>query len=161
MNAEKLRAQLRFHEGIRYELYQDSLGNWTYGIGRNVVANPLNTQEQLMLLAFGRHSDRVLDFMLDNDIKDAAAACESTLGFYPEMSEVRQAVVLDMVFNLGVRGFLSFEKFRAALADAAWQRAADEMLKSKWAIQVGPRASRLSEMMRSDQWPTDVPGLVI
>jgi lysozyme len=124
------------------------------------VANPLSVKEQLRLLAFGRHSDKVLDFMLDNDIKRAEKSC-SMLGFYPELSEVRQAVVVDMVFNLGLRSFLTFEKLRNAIEHREWQRAAEEMIRSKWAGQVGPRAKRLANMMLTNEWPSDVPGMEV
>jgi len=65
---------------------------------------------------------------------------------------VRQAVLVDMAFNLGRAGLASFQKMRAALALGDFERAAAEMLDSLWARQVGRRARELAEMMQTGQW---------
>jgi len=77
--------------------------------------------------------------------------------FLEKLNEPRQAVILDMVFNMGVSRFNANTcvKTFAAIQDNDWEKAANEMLESKWAKQVGQRAIRLSQMMRKGVWYVD------
>jgi lysozyme len=58
-----------------------------------------------------------------------------------------------MAFNLGTNGLLSFANTLKFIKDKDYIRAADNMLKSKWAEQVGKRALTLSEMIRTGKDP--------
>jgi hypothetical protein len=60
---------------------------------------------------------------------------------------------LNMTFNLGDR-LLGFRKALAAVQAGDWSTAAAEMLDSQWAAQVGPRAQRLAEAMRTGVMPS-------
>jgi lysozyme len=62
---------------------------------------------------------------------------------------VRQNVLADMCFNLGIGGLLSFKNTLAMVEHGKYEEAAAAMLQSKWATQVGQRAIELSEMMRT------------
>ena len=66
---------------------------------------------------------------------------------------VRQRVLLDMAFNLGLGGLLGFKQTLAAIRGGEYERAASMMLQSRWATQVGERAKRLSRMMWSGEQP--------
>ena len=50
-----------------------------------------------------------------------------------------------MSFNLGITRLLKFKKFLTALEVKNWDNAAVEMMDSRWAKQVGPRAVRLKD----------------
>ena len=65
----------------------------------------------------------------------------------------RQAVLIDMVFNLGWAGFAKFARLRMALGRRDWDAASNEMRDSAWFKQVGNRSQRLCVMMRSGLWP--------
>ena len=52
-----------------------------------------------------------------------------------------------MCFNLGLGKLKGFKKFLRAMSTQVWNVAAEEMLDSKWANQVGERASRLALMV--------------
>ena len=88
--------------------------------------------------------------MLRNDIKEVCQRL-SHYTWYTELDCVRQRVIVDMVFNLGLGGFLRFQKTIAALEKHDYCEAAKEMLDSRWASQVGQRAERLAQMMRSGE----------
>ena len=62
---------------------------------------------------------------------------------------MRQRVYVNMTFNLGSTRLALFKKMHAAVEAKDWEKAAEEMLDSKWATQVKGRADRLAEMMRS------------
>jgi lysozyme len=55
-----------------------------------------------------------------------------------------------MAFNLGRARLGKFVRFLGAVHLGHWDEAAEEMMQSKWATQVGQRAITLSKMMRTD-----------
>jgi len=128
---------LIMHEGIRSKAYRDSLGIWTVGVGHNLQAKPL--------------SPAAVQQILNDDIADAIEDCKG-LYWFEGLDEVRQAVVIDMVFNMGIAGFKHFKKTIEHIAMGMYQHAAAEMLDSRWAYQVGKRAVELSKMMTTGKW---------
>ena len=50
-----------------------------------------------------------------------------------------------MAFNLGINRLLKFKKFIKAMQEGEFETAAKEMMDSRWAKQVGPRATRLRD----------------
>ena len=129
-----LKQLLLKHEGKRNRPYLDTNGFLTVGIGRNLDANPL--------------SDDEINYLFDNDIKRVLNDCWHHLPWFGDLSQERQYVVIDMVFNLGIGGFLKFKKMIAAIEREDWQTAAAEMVNSKWAADVGQRAAELATIMR-------------
>lgn len=128
-----LRAMLIKHEGRRSKLYFDSAGIGTIGVGRNL--------EDVGL------SDEEIDYLLNNDIKRVLNECWTHLPWFGDLSQERQYVVIDMVFNLGMAGFLKFKHTIAAIKREDWHEAAREMINSEWAAQVGKRAAELATIM--------------
>jgi len=141
MDKQRLFQQLRLHEGVEKFPYQCTAGYLTIGVGRNIEERGL--------------SDDEIDFILDNDIKIVMNEVSDTFDWFFDITEIRQRVVADMIFNMGLPRFKQFKKMIAALEDGAWSEAADQMLDSKWADQTGARADRLSLMMRDDEDSSD------
>ena len=134
----RIKAQLVRHEGLKLKPYRCTAGKLTIGIGRNLDDRGISRKEAYA--------------MLDRDIRD----CEHWLidkipEIYNNLDEVRQSVLLNMCFNLGIKGLLSFKNTLRFIAAGDWERAANSMLASKWAKQVGMRAIELSELMRKGQ----------
>jgi len=136
MNRYLLRSQLERHEGLRLKPYLDTVGKLTVGYGRNLEDVGISRDEA--------------DFMLDNDIDQVERQLE-TVDEYRDLDPVRQSVIANMAFNLGFAGLMGFKNMWSAIARRDWDRAADEMLNSKWARQVGVRAVELSEIMRTGE----------
>jgi lysozyme len=131
----RIKAQLVRHEGLRLKPYRCTAGKLTIGIGRNLDDRGISQKEAYA--------------MLERDIHD----CEQCLldeipNVYNGLDEIRQSVLLNMCFNLGIKGLLGFKNTLAFIGAGDWERAANGMLASKWAKQVGKRAIELSEMMR-------------
>ena len=63
--------------------------------------------------------------------------------------DIIQVVLVNMCFNLGAPRLSKFRKFIAAINDEQWIEASVEMMDSRWANQVGPRAERLKEIVLS------------
>lgn len=127
--------QLKEDEGFRDRPYVDTTGNVTIGWGHNLTANglPYDWYQELFEIGVERAGDDVVAWL----------GARAYLLSYPRM-----AALMNMAFNLGLPRLRTFVKLRQAILDQDWDRAADEMLDSKWARQVGARAERLAEEMR-------------
>ena len=134
MNLEKLEDQLIAHEGLRLDIYKDSVGIWTIGVGRN-------------LEHVGLRSEAEAKFLLRSDLVAIRAELERAIPWLSDLSEARQHVLMDMAFNLGVSGLMKFEKTLRHVANGNYAAASVEMLRSRWSRQVHQRSVTLSEMM--------------
>ncbi len=138
MDKKRMIAELRRDEGVVPYAYQDHLGYWTIGAGRLIDKKK-----------GGRLSESEIDFLLDNDIARFEGLLDKQLPWWRGQDEVRQRVLLNMAYNLGINGLLGFKNTLAYVKAKQYDQAAKNMLLSKWAGQVGNRAKRLSEMMRT------------
>lgn len=137
MSDPLLIAELRRDEGVVRHAYQDSLGYWTIGVGRLIDRR-----------RSGGLSEDEIDLLLANDVARVEAGLDARAPWWRGLDPVRRRVLANMAFNLGVEGLLGFRNTLRAVREARWDDAADGMLRSKWAGQVGARATRLAAMMR-------------
>jgi len=139
MNHDILANQLIYHEGLRLKPYKDTVGKLTIGIGRNLTNVGISEVEAR--------------FLLENDVTNIIKQLDNSIPWWRDQSEVRQHVLLDMAFNLGIAGLLQFKNTLIMIQYGNYELAAKGMLQSKWATQVGKRAIRLSEMMKTNEFP--------
>ncbi len=125
--------QLIMHEGEKLKPYRDTVGKLTIGVGRNLDDVGISASECRYLLA--------------NDVAKVCAQLSNRLPWWKTLSPVRQKVLIDMAFNMGVDGLLTFKNTLAAIEAGDFARASAGMLASKWAEQVKGRAQRLARMM--------------
>ena len=91
------------------------------------------------------------------DIGEHSAELASRLPWMARLDPARRRVLQNMAFNLGVgepggrKGLLGFRNTLGMIERGEYAAAADAMLKSLWARQVGQRAVRLSNTMRTGQ----------
>ncbi|AQN32323.1 lysozyme [Pseudoalteromonas phage PHS21] len=138
MNKTKLAEQLKKHEGLKLKPYTDTVGKLTLGVGRNLIDKGITEQEAL--------------FMLNNDVDYFYRKLSKKLTWFKTLDDARQNVLVNMAFNLGIAGLMSFKKMLLACEHGNFKIAATEMLNSKWAKQVGNRAVELSEQMRTGEF---------
>ena len=134
--------QLKSDEGFRRTVYQDSLGYWTIGVGR--LVDPSRPDSGLR--------DSEIEFMLRNDIEDRITALGKVLPWFLDLDEVRQGVLVNMAFQLGIKGLMGFSTTLQMVAQGRYEDAAVQMLKSKWAAQTPERAKRLAQQMKTGKW---------
>jgi lysozyme len=127
--------ELKRDEGVRLKPYTDTVGKLTIGVGRNLTDVGISDDECTALL--------------QNDVARTVAALDKSLPWWRKLDPVRQRVLVNMAFNLGMVGLLTFKNTLAAVQSGSYAAAAAGMLASKWATQVGDRAKRLAEMMRT------------
>ena len=144
MDMDKLMDELIRDEGLRLKVYLDSEGIETIGVGRNLQRGI--TRDEAMLL-------------LNNDIRYAIQEA-MTFPWYEKLTEQRKRVIVNMIFNLGLTRFSGFKNTIRYLEMGDYEAASEEMLDSKWARQVGVRATRLSDMMRNGNARRESDGLV-
>lgn len=142
VDREAMVRQLRLHEGERLRPYRCTAGKLTIGVGRNLEDRGITAQESAYLLA--------------NDIAAEERELLRALPWVAKLDEVRQRVLLDMSFNMGIVGLLAFKRTLATIQAGDYQAAASMMLDSKWAGQVGQRAERLSRMMATGKDPREL-----
>lgn len=122
-------------EGIRLKPYRDSRGFLTIGVGRNLDEDGISFVEASLLL--------------DNDITSAVRDCVTAFPWFPSLDAVRQGVLVQMAFNLGIVGLKQFTQMLAAVAKGDYVTAAAQMRQSLWAKEVGARALRLATEMET------------
>ncbi len=132
---EALAAGLRLDEGVRRFPYTDTVGKLTIGVGRNISDRGL--------------SDDEIDYLLQNDITLVIDDLNRALPWWVELSPVRQRVLCNMAFNLGISRLKGFTRMLSAMRRKDFAAAAAEMRSSLWAEQVGARAERLARLMEA------------
>lgn len=134
MNKLNLAKQLTIDEGNKKKPYKDTVGKITIGVGRNLDDVGL--------------SDDEIQYLLDNDIERVIGDLNVALPWWSALSEERQQVLANMCFNLGIARLMAFKNTLQAVEEGRYEDAANGMLASLWAKQVGARALRLSQRMR-------------
>lgn len=135
---DKLTDMLVDHEGMRRKPYRCTAGKLTIGVGRNLDDRGISPDEAM--------------YMLANDIRDSRRELSAAFSWFDKLDEVRQSVLIDMCVNLGLSRLQGFRNTLALIGVGKYEAAAQEMLDSKWAEQVGRRAQRLSRMMATGRW---------
>jgi lysozyme len=125
-------------EGLELEPYLDSLGVLTVGYGTNIT----------------QIDEREAEWLLEHRLGKAFAACQRAFPWFPQLTPVRQAVVLMMAYQLGLPRLLGFKRMLAAMpaaiASGDYSVVEFEMLDSKWAKSDSPaRARRHARAMRT------------
>jgi|TARA_R110002124_G_scaffold258609_1_gene424393 lysozyme len=135
MNNERLRETIIRHEGIRLDMYQDTLGIWTVGVGHNIQEKGI--------------SQAVMELMLEEDLAEAVSELKRSVSFFSKMPEQVQEALVNLAFNMGIPRLMQFKKTLAYLRDGNFEAAADELLDSRYAEQVGRRADEVADMIRT------------
>lgn len=144
---EKLKSQLRKHEGSRDAVYLDTEGYPTIGIGH------LLPMEWVNKVGYKFTAEQIAEYF-DKDVLKAVETAKKVSGpiAWSTLSDCRKAVLINMAFNLGEARLLGFKNFWTAIRRNHFEIASIEMLNSKWARQVKGRAIELSVQMRTDKW---------
>ncbi len=147
------------HEGLRLEVYQDTLGIDTIGIGRNLEDRGI-TKEELEGLDIPS-IDHVYEYGLTeadavylahNDVEIVEEELVRAHPCVDRLDSVRQLVLMDMAFNMGVPRLCKFKKMWNAIHEEDFATAAKEMLDSRWANQVKGRATKLANVMHNGEF---------
>tara|TARA_R100000734_G_C3307330_1_gene97901 strand:- start:791 stop:1240 length:450 start_codon:yes stop_codon:yes gene_type:complete len=126
-------------EGMVLHVYKCSAGYETIGVGRNINQSGVGISEEEAL------------YLLSNDIDRVIEELNKFWPVWKTFPQEAQYVVIDLVFNMGINTFNSFRKTKSYMELGEWEKAADELLNSRYAKQVGRRALFNSEELRKCQ----------
>jgi lysozyme len=133
--------QLVKHEGLRLKPYKDTVGKLTIGVGRNLDDVGITYDEAM--------------FLLENDIKRVKVELDNNLPWWRTLDTVRQDVMVDLGFNLGVTTppqtakLLKFTETLELIRTGQYAQAADHLATLPWHTQVKKRALDLEYMLRT------------
>lgn len=135
-----LAADIEHEEGRKLTAYHDSGGVLTIGVGHtgpDVRAGQTITNTQA-------------DAYLRGDMAEAVRELDRTQPWWRHMDDIRQDVMVQMMFQMGPDRLGRFVDTIKAAQRGDYARAADCMIKSKWATSDSPaRARRMAMQMRS------------
>jgi len=120
-------------EGLVLMPYKCSQNFTSIGIGRNLDSRGITEDEAM--------------YLLGNDIDSVFRDLDKHLAIYKSYPIEAQYVFIDLCFNLGIHTLLSFRKTLALCQLGEWEKAAAELLRSRYARQVGRRAIFNSEQL--------------
>ena len=116
-NADNFINKLIAHEGLRLQVYQDTLGIDTIGIGRNLEDRGI-TKEELDWMDIP-NMDAVYEYgiteadamyLAKNDVQIVEEELVRAHPCVDKLDAVRQLVLVDMAFNMGVPRLSKFKK---------------------------------------------------
>jgi lysozyme len=128
-------AREQIAEGFRSSAYTDTTGHQTIGYGFNISAGI---------------SKRAALALLQAQTQEVADQLATTL---QGLDMVRASVLIELGFNLGVAGLLSFHLMLQAVAAGDWTTACDQLLDSQAARQLPERYNTLAQMLLTGDTP--------
>ena len=158
-NRQDLIEKLIVSEGLRLQVYKDTLGIDTIGIGRNLEDRGITTEELADLdiptiehvYEYGiTEADAV--YLATNDVQIVEEELVRAHPCVDRLDSVRQLILIDMAFNMGVPRLCKFKNMWAAVHNEDYPTAAKEMLDSRWARQVKGRATKLANAMHNGEF---------
>lgn len=151
---EKLRKQLKLHEGVYYSVYDDPLGIPTVGVGFNLLREDAPVKLTLIGADYKKVKEglqtltpKQVDMLLDMCIKESEETARKLFPQFDSYDDVRKRVIVDMIFQLGETKFSQFKVLISNIRNRRFDLASLTMARSKWFLQSGYRSIRLTAMM--------------
>ena len=148
MNKEILKEQIKRHEGEVLEVYADSLGYLTLGVGHLIKEDDPEHGQPAGTPVSQEVVDAYYEADFDKHVDETIHVFQGKGGedFYALPEDI-QHVLVNMTFNLGGTRFAKFNNMWAAVIEEDWKRVAVEMEDSRWFGQVGRRSKELQELV--------------
>lgn len=131
---KQLKDHIKEYEGLSNVLYKCTSNKLSIGYGRNLEDVGISKDEA--------------EYLLKNDI-DIALDEVSEHFDMPNLPEPAQIVLVDMCFNMGISRLLNFRNMIKAIEQDEWDKAADELLDSRYAVQTKRRARMNASLLIS------------
>lgn len=145
MNEDELVKQLYIDEGLVKEVYLDHLSLKSGGCGHLILKDEPEYDQPVGTPI----SEERVNEWFQKDLESVMLDCKLLYGDWNTLPGEAQQIIANMMFNMGRPRLSKFKGMKAGVDARDWNRAADEMLDSRWAKQVPNRANRLIDRMRS------------
>ncbi len=156
VNQDELSKYITFNEGYRAKRYYDSKGIPTVGVGFNLERSGAREAISSVGGDYGQVrsgkeslSESQISALLASDAKSAISSARSLFPDFDKYDPARQTVLADLAYNLGEAKLSKFKSFINAVKAKDWDRAAQDLRDSKWYSEVGKRAGRNVEALRT------------
>ena len=132
---KELLNRIKEHEGFRSRVYKCTEGYDTIGYGFAI--------KDLYL------SEGISELILKEKVTNLRLRIEKKFDWFNEVPREVQEVLLEMSYQMGVSGVSKFKNALKHMRNGEWNKAADEMLLSRWYKQTPKRAKELSDIIRA------------
>ncbi|KAN0003047.1 hypothetical protein ACTFIZ_009191 [Dictyostelium cf. discoideum] len=159
-----IKDMLKYDEGEKFEMYKDTEGYYTIGIGhlitrikeRNVAIKCLEEQIGHKVKMDPKNEPIITssesDALFEKDLSVACKSIESnsTLSIiYKNLDNIRKMALINMVFQMGVNNVLKFKMSLKLIEEKKWVEAAKEMKNSTWNHQTPDRSNRVISVIET------------
>jgi lysozyme len=139
---------IKFHEGFTPVAKPDAKGKLEYGYGFDI--DPPAPGEPALSIARDEADARFPGYLA---IATSWAMQAVGPGVWSSIDAVRQAVVVDMAYEIGGAGLLKFHQFLGAVRARDWPAAKADLVASLLYRQVPTREAMNCQMLIDGQWP--------
>ena len=126
--------RIKHHEGFRSKVYKCTEGYDTIGYGFAI--------KDLVM------SEDIAEEILIDKITDLIYRVKKKFKWLDDSPYEVQGVLVEMAYQMGVSGVSKFKKALKYMEHSNWDKAADEMLLSRWHKQTPGRSQELSDIIR-------------
>ena len=130
-----LLGDIKKHEGFKPRVYKCTEGYDTIGYGFAIKDLEL--------------SKSISDLILMEKLQKLLERILIAFPWFRDVDDTAKGVIINMCYQLGLRGFSKFKKTIYLLETEQYEDASIEMLDSLWAKQTPNRAKELSETLRN------------
>jgi len=130
---------IKKHEGFSNTCYKCPAGFDTIGYGRLCDQK---FKDSGLTRAEG-------EYLLANDLTKTDKELNKNFSWYEHLDVNRKAAMIDLAYNMGITRLLGFKKTLSLLAEKKYEKAAIELLDSKYAADVGRRAVTISNIIKT------------
>ncbi len=149
MTTQYLFDDIAFDEGVKLKPYRDSRNIWSIGIGHNIQADPTLNAQLAHLMQTGITLDQA-KAIFQHDVKTAELGLDLHVPWWRTLDDVRQDSVLNICFNVGCGGLLTWHHTLGYLQTGQFSNAYLELLNTQpWHNQVGHRAERIAMQIKT------------
>jgi lysozyme len=118
MDLLKIKESIKKHEGLKLKPYLCPNKKLTIGYGRNLQDNGITVLEA--------------EKLLETDLLNLKLELEDSINFFHKLDHIRQNVLIEMAYNMGVPKLLNFKNTLEYMRKGDFINASTEMLDSAW-----------------------------
>ncbi len=132
-NIQKLKSRIKKNEGFRNTSYKDQIGNLTIGYGHLI-------KKKDKIKINKKYTKKHLSHLFEEDFKQAFVDFKKKYSKF-RFSKNIENVIIEMIFQLGIKKTLQFKKFNKHLKRKEMHMASLEILNSLWYEQTPNRVN--------------------
>ena len=136
MDYRFLKKRIKKNEGFSYTAYKDQLGSPTIGYGHLIKSN----EKHLFLK---KQSKAGLNRLFEEDFNKTLISFNKHFKKLKTRSRKENELIIEMIFQIGIKGVLNFKKMIKQIEDNNNHLAALEMVDSLWYLQTPRRVDSL------------------